>query len=107
MYQNLKIMIYLTILLFIKEGQEEVFNQYENEMLPLMKGYNGKIIYRIRPEKESYIYSEEEKPYEIHFVSFESEADFQNYLKDKRRSQFLHLKEESIKSTMLVKGEQL
>jgi len=45
-----------------------------------------------------------EKPYEIHFVSFESEQDFKDFSKDEERKKFLHLKEQSIKSSMLVQG---
>ncbi len=100
-------MIYLTMMIFVKEGKEDVFHQFEELALPLLKDYNGKLIYRIRPDKEAYVSYEEEPPYEIHFLSFESEQDFTNFAKDKRRTEFLHLKEESIQSSFLVKGEKV
>ena len=95
------------MMIFIKEGKEAVFHQFEEFAIPILEDYNGKLIYRIRPSKESFISFEEELPYEIHFLSFESENDFFNFTKDKRRVTFLHLKEESIKSSFLVKGNKL
>jgi hypothetical protein len=72
-----------------------------------MTKYNGKIIYRLRPTTESFISEEKELPYEIHFISFECEKEFSNFMKDDNRLQFIHLKNDSIKSTFLVKGEKL
>jgi hypothetical protein len=48
-----------------------------------------------------------ENPYEIHPVSFRAEPDFQGFMKDKERKQFLHLKEQSIRWLVLYKGQQL
>lgn len=100
-------MIYLTQIIFIKEGKEEVFHQFENMAIPIMEEYHGKLIYRIRPNAGSFISSDGDRPYEIHFITFRSEQDFLNFSKDKRRRDFLHLKENSIKSSLLVKGEKL
>ncbi|MEQ9376946.1 MAG: DUF1330 domain-containing protein [Imperialibacter sp.] len=100
-------MIYLTQLIYIKEGKEDVFNQFEAVAIPRIPIYNGKLLFRLRPSKESYIDIAVEEPYEIHYVSFESQADFEAYLKDEERKKFLHLKEESIKSVTLIKGEKL
>ena len=46
-------------------------------------------------------------PYEIHLVEFETSQDFEDFLKDEERKKFLHLKEQSIKSSILIKGEKL
>lgn len=100
-------MIYLTMFIFIKEGKETVFHQFEDSVLPILDDYKGKLIYRLRPKNEAYISFEEELPYEIHFLSFESEQDFINFTKDERRTLFLELKEDSIKSTFLVKGKRI
>jgi hypothetical protein len=48
-------MIYITQLIFVKEGKEEIFLEFENYAIPLMEKYNGKIIYRLRPSKENFI----------------------------------------------------
>jgi hypothetical protein len=100
-------MIYLTMAIFVKEGKEAIFQQFEALALPLLDDYNGKLIYRIRPTVDSMISCEGEVPYEIHFLSFESEADFANFAKDERRKAFMHLKEDSFKSSSLVKGVKL
>ena len=101
-------MIYLTQFIFIKEGQEEVFHEFESFAIPLMEKYNGRILYRIRPQKEAFIDLENKKtPYEIHFLSFDSEGDLQDFFKDEDRKQLIHLKEASIQSTFLVKGKRV
>jgi hypothetical protein len=100
-------MLYLTQLIYIKKGKEEVFDQFEAIAIPRIPVYNGKLLFRLRPPKESYIDISIEHPYEIHYVSFASQQDFENYLKDEERKKFLHLKEESIQSVTLIKGEKL
>ena len=100
-------MIYLTMMIFVKEGKEAVFHQFEEFAIPLLEDYNGKLIYRIRPTKDTFILQQDELPYEIHFLSFESEDDFLNFTKDERRKDFLHLKEESIRYSYLIKGTKL
>jgi len=97
-------MIYLTMIIFVKEGKETVFNEFEEFAIPLMSDYSGEVIYRIRPTEESMIISKGPVPYELHFISFDSENDFHNFL---RRKAFMHLKEASIKTTFLVKGKEL
>ncbi|WP_303316473.1 hypothetical protein Q4Q34_06605 [Flavivirga abyssicola] len=100
-------MIYLTALLFVKEGKENVFNEYESLVLPIINNYNGKLIYRIRPTQDSFINSEDQLPYEIHFISFETDEDFTNFINDDKRKRFEKLKADSIKSTFITKGEKL
>ena len=48
-----------------------------------------------------------EMPYEIHLVEFDQEQDFLDFMKDEERKQFLYLKEQSIRSSVLYKGEKL
>jgi len=47
------------------------------------------------------------KPYEIHLVEFETDKDFAEFMQDEERKRFLHLKEQSIKTTWLIKGTKL
>lgn len=54
--------------------------------------------------EDSFIEHHMDKPYEIHLVSFPDEEDFKNFTKDEERKKFLHLKEQSIKSSMLIQG---
>ena len=97
-------MIYLTQLVYIKEGKEAIFQQFEDKAIPIIAKYNGKLTLRIRPTDDSVIEKNIEKPYEIHLVEFETEEDFENFKKDDERKEFLHLKKESIKSTLLIQG---
>ena len=101
-------MIYLTQLIYLKPGQEEVFDQFEAVAIPLISKYNGRLLFRIRPSEESVIEGNlDEMPYEVHFVEFNSDTDFTAFMQDESRKHFLHLKEQSIRAGMLVKGEKL
>ena len=97
-------MISITQLIYIKEGQETLFNQFEDVAIPLIAKYDGKLLLRVRPNKDSFIERWIDEPYEIHLVEFESEEDFKNFMLDEERKKFLHLKEQSIKSSVLYKG---
>lgn len=98
-------MVFITQLIYIKDGQGDVFNEFENVAIPIISKYNGRLLLRVRPDENSFIENQIEKPYEIHLVEFDAEQDFQNFMKDEERKKFLHLKEQSIKSVWLIKGE--
>lgn len=100
-------MVYLTQLIYIKEGKEDIFNQFEAVAIPTIAKYNGKLLFRIRPETNNFIELNVEKPYEIHLVTFETIEDFENFKGDKERKQFLHLKDESIQENILIQGIKL
>lgn len=97
-------MIFLTQLIYIKKGEEDVFHQFENIAIPAISKYNGRLLIRVRPDDHSIIENNIEKPYEIHLVEFDSEQDFQNFNQDEERRKFLHLKEQSVKTVLLIKG---
>jgi hypothetical protein len=107
-------MIYITQLIYIKPGKEDIFDQFEDVAIPLIGKYNGKLLFRLRPGPENFIGpfaasagSEDypvEHPYEIHLASFASEADFELFKADKERESFLHLKDESVRKIILIKG---
>ncbi|GGA64674.1 hypothetical protein GCM10008015_01900 [Flavobacterium palustre] len=100
-------MVFITQFIYVIEGQEEVFQQFENIAIPTILRYNGQLLFRVRPDEKNYIESNIEKPYEIHLVEFASEEDFENFKKDEERKKFLHLKEQSIKSVLSIKGTKL
>ena len=100
-------MIYITQLIYIKDGQEHVFHQFEDVAIPTISKYNGRLLLRIRPTDDSLIAYSIDKPYEIHLVEFDSEQDFENFKQDEERKKFLHLKEQSIKSSILIQGTKL
>jgi uncharacterized protein (DUF1330 family) len=100
-------MIYLTQLIYIKEGQEEVFHQFEDIAIPAISKYNGRLLVRVRPNKDAIVETHIGNPYELHLVEFNSEQDFLNFQQDPERKKFLHLKDQSVESILLVKGNKL
>lgn len=100
-------MIYITQLIYIKDNEELIFQQFENIAIPIIAKYNGQLLLRVRPDENSMIEMSIEQPYEIHLVKFDAETDFKNFMQDEERKQYLHLKEKSIKSSILIKGEKL
>jgi hypothetical protein len=100
-------MVYITQLIYIIDGQENVFNQFEDVAIPIIAKYNGRLLLRVRPDDHSFIGPQVEKPYEIHLVEFNAENDFENFMRDEERKKFLHLKEKSIRASILFKGIKL
>ena len=97
-------MIFITQLVYIKPGQESIFHQFEDIAIPAILKYNGRLLLRVRPADNAFIEHHIDKPYEIHLVEFASEEDFENFKHDEERKKFLHLKEQSIQSVLLIKG---
>ena len=100
-------MVFITQLIYILDGQETVFNEFEDIAIPIIDKYNGQLLLRVRPDQNAYIESNMGKPYEIHLVEFETDKDFAEFMQDEERKRFLHLKEQSIKTTWLIKGTKL
>lgn len=100
-------MIYITQLIYINQHQEKVFEEFEKVAIPIISRYNGKMMLRIRPDKNSILESSIDQPYEVHMVSFETVNDFERFMLDEERKNYLHLKEQSVKSVFLFKGEKI
>lgn len=100
-------MILITQLIYIIEGQEEIFDEFESIAIPAISRYNGKLLFRLRPSEENFIEHHIERPYEIHLVEFESQQDFDLFKQDEERKRFLHLKEQSIRLSILIQGTRL
>ena len=100
-------MIFITQLIYIIKGQEKIFDEFESIAIPTISKYNGRLLFRIRPTEEAFIETNFDKPYEVHLVEFETQQDFDNFKKDEERKKFLHLKEQSIKASILIQGIKL
>lgn len=100
-------MIFITQLVYLIEGQENVFDEFESIAIPTISKYNGRLILRIRPNRDAFIEINIDKPYEIHLVEFDTQQDFDNFKQDEERKKFLHLKEQSIRMTVLIQGTKL
>lgn len=100
-------MIYITQLIYLVPGQEKIFDQFEDIAIPIIKKYNGRLLLRVRPNESAFIEHHMDKPYEIHLVDFDTEKDFENFKQDEERKRFLHLKEQSIKASIMIQGNKL
>jgi uncharacterized protein (DUF1330 family) len=100
-------MIFITQLIYIIEGQEQVFDEIESIAIPTILKYNGRLLFRVRPTENNFIESHIDKPYEIHLVEFETEQNFDNFKQDEGRKKFLHLKDQSIRTSILIQGTKL
>src|SRR5215217_362755 len=97
-------MIHITQFVYVRKGKEDIFHEFEARVLPLLERHGGKLQMRIRPAAADFIAGELDPPYEIHLVSFEDEAGLQAYGNDKERQKRLSMKDESVKSVIMVKG---
>lgn len=95
-------MIYITQLIYIVPGQEQVFDEFERMAIPIIDKYNGRLLLRTRPGEV--VEANIDVPYEIHLVQFDSESDFERFKRDESRKAFLHLKEQSVREMLLIKG---
>jgi hypothetical protein len=100
-------MIYYTQLIFVKQGSEDAFNAFEEKVLPLLKDHNGELVYRIRPGQDSFIESSRQLPYEIHLVTFNGKADFEDYKNDPKRLSFMAIKNDSVEKVVLIEGVEI
>ncbi len=100
-------MIHLTQLIYVKKGQENVFHEFEALAIPIIAKYNGRLTLRIRPNENTVIENNISVPYEIHLVEFDSQEDFDRFKLDEERKNFLHLKNQSIESAILIQGVRL
>ena len=100
-------MIYITQFIYLFEGQEELFDEFEKIAIPAIQKYNGRLLLRVRPDENSFVEHHMERPYEIHFVEFDTEEDFENFKQDKERLKYLHLKEHSVKASIMIRGAKI
>ena len=93
----------LTLLYYLNPGGEADFLKYEESVLPLLEKHNGRLLYRIRPPKESFIYpAGDEQPYEVHVVTFGSKQDFLEYKNDPERQKHIELGSRAIKKIRMI-----
>jgi hypothetical protein len=100
-------MLYFTQVIFVKENHEDDFNLFESHVLPLLKKYNGTLIYRVRPANDAVIETTIGHPDEVHLVTFPTRADFEGYSGDSDRLKHMPLKEASIEKALLIEGRLL
>jgi uncharacterized protein (DUF1330 family) len=100
-------MIVLTQLIYLHDGCEQTFQEFEAIVLPLLASHGCELMLRLRPDPASYIAGSCERPYELHLVRFPDDDALSRYANDDARRAFLHLKEASVRSTLVVAGQLL
>ena len=92
---------YLTVLLYLHENQGEQFHDYEQRIKPILESYGGRFEKVI---KSTQIWGSFPQPDEIHWLSFPSETDFQQYQADPRLAQLAPLRNASVQKTIVISG---
>jgi uncharacterized protein (DUF1330 family) len=99
--------VFYTQLIFVIAGQEHIFDQFENQVLPLLGRHLGRLLYRIRPSAEAFLLSEGPRPYEVHLVEFPSAEAFRSYANDPERLAHIALRDSSVERVILLEGRLL
>lgn len=97
-------MVYYTQLIYLHENEESVFLDFEDHVLPILAKYEGKLLYRVRPDKASVVEASIDLPYEVHLVSFPSKEMFLAYGKDEERQLYVDLKNKAVARVVLIEG---
>lgn len=98
-------MIYITQLIYVKKGKKKIFESFEKGVLPLLQRHGGQLLFRFAPSSRSLRSATIEKPDEIQLIRFESEEQFREYVEDRDRINLLALKQDSVRTQILIRGE--
>jgi uncharacterized protein (DUF1330 family) len=93
--------LYLTVLLYLKDGKRQQFYNYERSVKPLIENYDGRFEKVIKPTQ---VIGNFPMPDEIHILSFPSEGSFQSYREDPNLPEIAHLRDESVEETIIISG---
>jgi uncharacterized protein (DUF1330 family) len=89
------------VLLYLKDGQQAQFYDYERRVKPIIESYGGRFEKVIKPTQ---IIGDFPMPDEIHLLSFPSEDSFQNYRESPELPKIAHLRAESVEETIIISG---
>jgi hypothetical protein len=95
-------MVYLTQLVYLNPGKGAAFDAFEAVAIPLTSKYGGRVLLRLKPDASCVVQAGIEVPDELHVVSFNSEKDLEAFMRDPQRQQVLHLKDESVRRSILL-----
>lgn len=97
-------MVFITQLVYVHPGKETVFDEFEAVAIPLIGKHGGELLLRLRPTSGSVIARSIELPYEIHLVRFPSDEALASFTADPEREELLHRKNDSVRSSLQVRG---
>jgi len=93
--------LYLTVLLYLKDGKQEQFYDYERRVKPVIESYGGQFEKVIKP---THVVGDIPMPDEIHLLSFPSEQSFQSYRDDPALPEIAALRAEAVEQTIIISG---
>jgi uncharacterized protein (DUF1330 family) len=93
--------LYLTVLLYLKTGQQDQFHEYERLVKPLIERYGGRFEHVLKPTQ---VMGSLPRPDEVHLLSFPSEEHFQQYRDDPNLSSLASLRAGSVAETIIISG---
>ncbi|MDP9033366.1 MAG: DUF1330 domain-containing protein [Myxococcota bacterium] len=97
-------MVFITQLLYVHTGKESVFGEFEAAAIPLIAKHGGELLLRLRPTADSVVERSIDLPYEIHLVRFPTDEALASFTADPERQRLLHLKNDSVRSSLAVRG---
>jgi hypothetical protein len=93
------VVITLCVLLSAVPGRETSLARYEDHVLALLGQHSGRLVARIRSADGPWS--------EVHLIEFESEHGLETFQQDPRRLALSALRDESIASTTVIRGERV
>jgi uncharacterized protein (DUF1330 family) len=97
-------MVVITQLVYIYPGKERMFDQFEAVAIALIGKHGGELLLRLRPTPENVVAGSIDLPYEIHLVRFPSDEALASFTADPERQGLLPLKNDSVRSLIVVRG---
>jgi uncharacterized protein (DUF1330 family) len=97
-------MVVLMQAVCVHSGKESIFDAFEDVAIQLIAKHGGELLLRLRPTPDSMIAGSLELPYEVHLVRFPSEAALAAFSADPERQAILHLKNDAVRSSFLVRS---
>ena len=96
--------IYMTVLIYLKEGQESLFHDYERQAAKVMMRHNGRFEQIIKP---NIVNGDLPLPDEIHVLSFATPDGFSSYRQDPASQALAPMRLASVEKAIFLQGTTL
>jgi uncharacterized protein (DUF1330 family) len=97
-------MLYITVMLYGKQGIKGEFREYETKALNIFKNYGGEIITAYAPLNDG---SQEETPDEIQILKIENKAELEKFMNDPDRIKIADERNAVIRKTELYLSDEI
>jgi uncharacterized protein (DUF1330 family) len=91
----------LCVLLWAHDGGSGALTRYEDEVLPLVAEHGGQVLQRARTTGQP----DAGEPQEVHLIRFPSQAAFDAYLGDERRTRLADQRHRAVARTQVLRVE--